>query len=416
VVVRTTVVAGGGGGGVVTMIGGVVTTTGGGGGVVVMITGGVVTGGGVVGSGLTSTPVGPGCTGGGVCPMWTLVVMRYRPLTRRDGLSRRHCKVAGREWERSSNYRVSGPTRLAAGAATRTVCASRPSEPITISGMSEEPISGPWPASAHLELTSVTNPRVKSLVGLRRRRQRDQLGLMLVEGYEELTLALSAGVVPRTLYYCPELVRDDGDLRTVAEVAALGSEIVRVGTRVFEKVAYRESPDGWLAVVATVPTDLAGLRLPDNPLTLVCESVEKPGNLGAMLRTADAVGVSAVVAAQPITDWGNPNVVRASKGTVFSVPVAAAGSAEVLAWAKEHSMRVVAATPDTDVVFTDVDLSGPTMVAVGSEKHGLSPAWLDAADVRVRIPMFGQANSLNVATSAAIILYEALRQRTATKP
>ena len=264
----------------------------------------------------------------------------------------------------------------------------------------------------HLSLTSVSNPRVKQLVGLRRRRQRDQLGLMLVEGFEELTLALSAGVVPVSLYVCPELVRDPADLATVDKIEALGSEIVRFGTKVFEKVAYRESPDGWLAVVPTVPTDLAALRVGADPLTLVCESVEKPGNLGAMLRTADAVGVAAVVAARPITDWGNPNVVRASKGTVFSVPVAAAESADVLAWTRQSGMRVVAATPDTDTVFTDVDLTGPVAVAVGSEKHGLSPEWLQSADTLVRIPMFGRANSLNVATSAAIILYEALRQRT----
>jgi TrmH family RNA methyltransferase len=262
------------------------------------------------------------------------------------------------------------------------------------------------------QLTSVSNPRVKHLVGLRRRRQRDQSGLMLVEGYEELTLALAAGVVPVTLYYCPDLVRADSDLGTVTEVAALGSEVVQVSDRVFEKVAYRESPDGWLAVVHTVPTDLAALRVGGNPLTLVCESVEKPGNLGAMLRTADAVGVAAVVAARPITDWGNPNIVRASKGTVFSVPVAAADTSDVLAWTRERSMCVVAATPDTDTVFTDVDLTGPTVIAVGSEKHGLTDEFLESADVRVRIPMFGRANSLNVATSAAVILYEALRQRT----
>ncbi|HEX4705811.1 MAG TPA: RNA methyltransferase [Pseudonocardiaceae bacterium] len=279
--------------------------------------------------------------------------------------------------------------------------------------MSTQPISGPQPQSAYLELTSVSNPRVRTLVNLRRRRQRDQLGLMLVEGYEELSLALTAGMVPSTLYFCPELVRDVENLDTVAAVAALGTEIVQVNTRVFERVAYRESPDGWLAVVHTVPTGLAALRLRPNPLTLVCESVEKPGNLGAMLRTADAVGVDAVIAAAPITDWGNPNIVRASKGTVFAVPVAAADSAEVLAWARTGALRVVAATPDTDTVFTDVDLTGPVAIAVGSEKHGLSSTWLDSADVQVRIPMSGLANSLNVATSAAIILYEALRQRTA---
>jgi TrmH family RNA methyltransferase len=277
--------------------------------------------------------------------------------------------------------------------------------------MSQQPISESRQKSAYLELTSVGNPRVKHLVGLRRRRQRDQSGLMLVEGYEELSLALSAGVVPAALYFCPELAREPRDL--VAGVAALGSEIVQVSARVFEKVAYRESPDGWLAVVPTVPTDLALLRPAANPLTLVCESVEKPGNLGAMLRTADAVGVAAVVAAAPITDWGNPNIVRASKGTVFSVPVAAADSADVLAWARQRSLRVVAATPDTDTLFTDADLTGPVAIAVGSEKYGLSAEWLESADARVRIPMFGRANSLNVATSAAIILYEALRQRTA---
>lgn len=280
--------------------------------------------------------------------------------------------------------------------------------------MSTQPIPGPQPRSAYLELTSVTNPRVKSLVNLRRRRQRDELGLMLVEGYEELTLALSAGVVPDTLYFCPELVRDNEYLRTVDEMAASGSEVVRVGARVFEKIAYRESPDGWLAVVRTVPTDLTALTLGPDPLTLICESVEKPGNLGAMLRTADAVGVAAVVAARPITDWGNPNIVRASKGTVFSVPVAAADSTDVLRWAKDGAMRVVAATPDTDTLFTDVDLTGPVAIAVGSEKHGLTDEFLDQADVRVRIPMSGKVNSLNVATSAAIILYEALRQRTST--
>jgi TrmH family RNA methyltransferase len=265
----------------------------------------------------------------------------------------------------------------------------------------------------YLQLTSVSNPRVKNLVGLRRRRQRDQLGLMLVEGYEELGLALSAGVVPTTLYVCPELIKGGSDQDTVAEVAGLGSEIVEVSARVFEKVAYRESPDGWLAVVPTVPTDLAALRVGANPLTLVCESVEKPGNLGAMLRTADAVGVAAVVAARPITDWGNPNIVRASKGTVFSVPVAAADTPDVLTWARQRSMSVVAATPDTDTLFTDLDLTGPIAIAVGSEKYGLSTEFLAAADARVRIPMFGRVNSLNVATSAAIILYEALRQRTA---
>jgi TrmH family RNA methyltransferase len=260
------------------------------------------------------------------------------------------------------------------------------------------------------ELTSPNNPRVKELVALRRRRSRDSHAVTLVEGHAELVLALDAGVRPRTLYWCPALAQRD-QLGTVDRVAALGAEVVRLSRPVFEKVAYRQSPDGWLAVVPAPPTDLGRLHLGDRPLLLVCEGVEKPGNLGAILRTADAAGVTAVIAAGPVTDWGNPNLVRASKGTVFSVPVASAGSPEVLAWLAERSVPVVAATPDAETLMVDADLTGPVAVAVGSEKDGLSRPWLERARTRVRIPMRGRVDSLNVATSAAVLVYEAVRQR-----
>jgi TrmH family RNA methyltransferase len=260
------------------------------------------------------------------------------------------------------------------------------------------------------ELTSPNNPRVKELVALRRRRARDGGAVTLVEGHAELVLALDAGVRPRTLYWCPELVAGD-QLGTVDRVAGLGAEVVRLGRPVFEKVAYRQSPDGWLAVVPAVPTDLGRLRLGERPLLVVCEGVEKPGNLGAVLRTADAAGVTAVIAAGPVTDWGNPNLVRASKGTVFSVPVASTGSAEVLDWLAERAVPVVAATPEAERLLVDADLTGPVAIAVGAEKDGLSGPWLERAELRVRIPMFGRADSLNVATSAAILVYEAVRQR-----
>jgi TrmH family RNA methyltransferase len=259
------------------------------------------------------------------------------------------------------------------------------------------------------EIVSPSNPRVKQLVALRRRRTREQSQVTLVEGYEELLLALDAGVLPETLYVSPELVGDRWS--TVERVASLGAEVVRLGPLAFEKVAYRESPDGWLAVVPSVPAQLSALAVGPDPLLLVCEGVEKPGNLGAMLRTADAAGVAAVIAAGPITDWGNPNLVRASKGTVFSVPVAAASTAETLAWLAEGDVTLVATTPHTDTLFTDVDLTGAVAIAVGAEKHGLSAELLAAAQVRARIPMFGRADSLNVATSAAIATYEAVRQR-----
>jgi TrmH family RNA methyltransferase len=259
-------------------------------------------------------------------------------------------------------------------------------------------------------VTSPANPRLKTLVALRRRRHRDEAGQTLVEGYEETALAMDAGVRPTALYFCPEL-HPAGQEELLDRAEATGAELVQVSRSAFEKVAYRESPDGWLAVVPAVATDLAGLRLDPDPLLLVCEAVEKPGNLGAILRTADAAGAAAVLAADPSTDWGNPNVVRASKGTVFAVPVATADSSQVLGWLRERGIAVVAATPHTGVAYPDVDLTGPVAIAVGTEKEGLSEAWLRAADHRVRIPMAGRANSLNVATSAAILAYEAVRQR-----
>lgn len=274
---------------------------------------------------------------------------------------------------------------------------------------------------ADLVITSASNPRLKGLVALRRRRVREETGQTLVEGYEEIDLVLGAGVRPQTLYVCEELFspagragsQDIGHQSDLLErLRDERVEIVRLSRAAYEKVAYREGPDGLLAVVGRVGTTLADLHVegPDH-LSLVSQGVEKPGNLGAMLRTADAAGVDAVIAADPVTDWGNPNVVRASKGTVFALPVASATTAEVLDWLRAHEIRLVVTTPETDVLHTDVDYTGRVAIAVGSEKHGADDALLRAATHRVRIPMHGRANSLNVAASAAIVLYEAVRQR-----
>jgi len=265
---------------------------------------------------------------------------------------------------------------------------------------------------SELIITSPANARLKSLVALRRRRVREEAGVTLIDGYDELSLALDAGIVPRTLYHCPELMLDPGAQQDVIrQVQALGSDTQQLGRAAFEKVAYREGPDGFLAVVDSVVRSCADLRVGPTPLALVCQGVEKPGNLGAMLRTADAAGVEAVVAVDPVTDWGNPNLVRASKGTVFSVPVASSGTAEALQWLSDNGIALVATTPDTDLDYTDVDYTGPVAIAVGAEKSGLSDEVLAAAAHRIRIPMEGRANSLNVATSAAVVIYEAVRQR-----
>src|SRR3984893_4831596 len=209
-------------------------------------------------------------------------------------------------------------------------------------------------AQAGLEITSPANARVKRLVALRHRRARDRAGVPLVEGDEDLGLALSAGARPQQLYVCPDLA-GPGAQQMIDQVSGLGAEVIRVSRPVFGKIAYRESPDGWLAVLPAVRTRLAALEPGASPLVLICEGVEKPGNLGAILRTADAAGVTAVIAADPVTDWANPNVVRASKGTVFSVPVASATTAEVFAWLSGHGLHIVAATPDAEQLVTGTD-------------------------------------------------------------
>lgn len=262
-----------------------------------------------------------------------------------------------------------------------------------------------------VDITSTANPRVKALARLRRRRHRDEAGVTLVEGFEELTLALRAGVVPVTVYCCPELLYGDEWDAVRALPAFAAAEFIRVGRSVFDKISYRESPDGWLAVLPSVGVDLDELRLGPDPLLLICAGVEKPGNLGAMLRTADAAGVAAVIAADPGTDWSNPNVVRASKGAVYTVPVAAAGERRVLDWLAERRIPVLATTPDAEADYTELDLRGPLAVAVGAEDVGLSTAWLEGAHQRALIPMSGQVDSLNVSAAAAVLLYEAVRQR-----
>lgn len=262
-------------------------------------------------------------------------------------------------------------------------------------------------------ITSLTNPRVKRLVALRTRRLRDREQVCLVEGYDELAHAVSTGVAPIEVYLCPDLI-DDDPLGLAARLSE-SAPVFHLSRPAFEKAAYREGADGWLAVIPTVETGLDQIALDPNPLVVVCGSVEKPGNLGAILRTADAAGATAVVSVDPVTDWGNPNVIRASKGAVFSVRVASASTADFLAWARANGLSTVATTPAASDYVTDLDLSGPTAILVGSEKHGLSAELLEKADRTAKLPMYGHVDSLNVAVSAGITIYEAVRQRRAAE-
>lgn len=260
-------------------------------------------------------------------------------------------------------------------------------------------------------ITSKQNPAIKNLVALRRRREREQAGVTIVDGYEELSCALDAGVTIQTLYYCPELMGDANQTKRLQSLLASGTPAFELSRDVFQKAAYREGPDGWLAVVPSPAATLDRLKLTKNMLILVCETIEKPGNLGAMVRTADAAGVDAIISVDGVTDWANPNVIRASKGAVFALPVANATAQQAYDWLAKNNIQIIASTPDTDELFTQTDLTKSVALCVGSEKYGHTDWWLQHANQRVRIPMVGKVNSLNVATSAALLVYEAVRQR-----
>ncbi len=264
-----------------------------------------------------------------------------------------------------------------------------------------------------LDITSPSNDRLKALVGLHKRRSRAEAGVTVVEGYDELSLVVDVGVVPITLFCCPELMTTErADHRDLVDrIGNQGGEVVRLSRAAYEKVSYRDSPDGFLAVVPDPTRTLDALDLPDDALVLVVEGIEKPGNLGAMLRTAEAAGVHAVIAASPVTDWANPNVVRASKGTLFAVPVADASTEQVIAWLRGRGIAIVVATPEAHQLVTDVDLTGAVALVVGAEHDGVTSDVKSAADHLVRLPLAGRINSLNVSNAAAVAVYEALRQR-----
>ena len=257
-----------------------------------------------------------------------------------------------------------------------------------------------------MDITSLQNPRVKHIVKLREdKKQRQVDGLILVEGYDELTLALACGFQPQALLSAPELASQT--------LTVPNAEHVTVNRAVFEKISYRDNPDGWLGIFPMPETNLESLKLSETPLVIVAESVEKPGNLGAILRTADAAHVDAVLVCDPRVDVWNPNVIRASRGAVFAVPVVEVKSAEALSWLRHRKMRVLAATPSAEEMYTQIDMTGPLAIAVGTEDKGLTEFWMKNSDLRVKIPMAGKVNSLNVSIAAALMTYEAVRQRLA---
>jgi len=262
-------------------------------------------------------------------------------------------------------------------------------------------------------ITSPSNPKVKQLLALQQKSSaRRERGLFVVEGRRELQHCIDAGFEIDTVFICPALCNDTDPTSLITSSASVvETKIFEVSKEVYSKISYREGTEGVMAEVKVPKRKLEGLELPENPLVMVLESVEKPGNLGAVLRSADAAGADAVLVCDPLTDLWNPNLIRASIGAVFTVPCVACSSQEAIAWLKAHGIRILTAQLQDSSLYYDTDMTVGTALVMGTESTGLTPQWRQAADAHIRIPMLGALDSLNVSVSAAILLFEAVRQR-----
>lgn len=256
-------------------------------------------------------------------------------------------------------------------------------------------------------ITSSTNPKIKWVKSLHKNSTRRAEGVFLVEGAKEIAAALDSGYLPHCMFVCPEIFGEK-DLRSLSLDL---SEVYTVSKEVFEKIAYRSSSDGLLAVFRTKERKLEELNFSDNPLFLIVEAIEKPGNLGAIIRTADGAGVDGVIVCDQKTDLFNPNVIRSSVGTLFSTQVVAADSGAIFDFLEKHEISAFGAVlSDESRLYTQADLTGPTAIVLGTEHEGLSDFWKQRAQPII-VPMRGQNDSLNVSNAAAILAYEAVRQR-----
>ena len=267
-------------------------------------------------------------------------------------------------------------------------------------------------------ITSAQNPKIKTLLELQEKsKARKKAGLFVVEGRRELIHCIEAEYEPHTLFICRDILTDKGldEILGAIEENFCGSTypIVEISQQLYDKVAYRGGTEGVIAEMHCKELSLDGLKLKENPLVVVLESVEKPGNLGAVLRSADASGVDAVIVCDPLTDMYNPNLIRSSIGAVFTVPVATAASEGTIAWLKAKGIKIYTAQLQDSEWYYDTDMKGGTAIVMGTEATGLTNSWRKAADAHIKIPMLGRLDSLNVSVSAAILMFEAVRQRNA---
>jgi RNA methyltransferase, TrmH family len=252
-------------------------------------------------------------------------------------------------------------------------------------------------------LTSASNPKIKKLLALQQKAsERRESSLFTVEGRRELEHCLEAGYEADTIFICPEIA---------GEVQLPDCRIFELSRELYAKVAYREGTEGVIAEVKAREHSLKSLKLKGNPLVAVLESVEKPGNIGAVLRTCDAAGADALIICDPKADIYNPNLIRASLGAVFTVQTAVCESAEAIRYLKDKGIQILTAQLQDSSLYYDRDMRGGTAIVMGTESTGLSEVWRKAADAHIMIPMLGRLDSLNVSVSAAILLYESVRQR-----
>ena len=258
-------------------------------------------------------------------------------------------------------------------------------------------------------ISSLQNPSVKNLVKLNKARDRKEQNLFVIEGARELSLALASDYFINEVYVCEELFSKSLYPNVLDSVSS--DKTTYITTKVFEKVAYRTSSDGIIALARPKSHNLSDIRLTDNPFIIILESVEKPGNLGAILRSADAAAVDAVIVCDPQTDVYNPNVIRSSVGGIFTVPTAVCSSKEAMDWLDKNALKSFAAELEASDFYQNIDFSGPSAIVMGTEAEGLTESWLNYATQRIKIPMRGKIDSLNVSVSTAVLTFEAMRQR-----
>jgi TrmH family RNA methyltransferase len=268
--------------------------------------------------------------------------------------------------------------------------------------------------SADARIISGQNPRFRAVLGLRGARERRQQGRVLIDGLPEIGRALDAGVTPLEAWIEPGRLPGPELDALVGRLEAAGCSMITADARLIERLSYGERSTGVVVVAETPRRTLNDLSVGPMALVGVVEAVEKPGNLGAILRSADGAGVTALIVTDPATDIFNPNVIRASLGTVFTVPIATTSTAEALPWLRSHGLRIVTARVDAPIDYSEADLRGSVAIVMGSEAEGLGETWSGPDVTAVRLPMLGAADSLNVSATAAILFYEALRQRRAS--